>query len=290
MQVTEYGAVGVFDSGIGGLSILQHIRQRLPDESLIYFADSGFAPYGDKPESFIIERSLLIADYLHKKHCKAIVVACNTATAAAIKTLRDAYPDTIIVGVEPGLKPAIQVSKNRTVGVLATQSTLQSTKFQTLENRLTADTDVRFLSQACIGLVDQIEKNELHTESTVALLHRYITPLLAQGIDTLVLGCTHYPFVTDAIKQIITDSGAAPVQIIDTGEAVARQLEKLLGAVSVTKKAAQSYQAKVHQPFFSMYTTGQLLSAERAVQGLLRLAPEDYQISFASEVTPQIPA
>ncbi|MFZ6675209.1 glutamate racemase [Undibacterium sp. Xuan67W] len=287
MQVTEYGAVGVFDSGIGGLSVLQHIRHRLPDESLIYFADSGFAPYGDKSELFIIERSLLIADYLHKKNCKAIVVACNTATAAAIKTLRDAYPDMIIVGVEPGLKPAIQLSKNHTVGVLATQSTLQSTKFQTLKNQLSADTDVRFLSQACIGLVDQIEKNELHTEDTLALLHSYITPLLEQGVDTLVLGCTHYPFLTDAIKQIVTNSGAAPIQIIDTGEAVARQLEKLLSAAPATKKVPHPYWVKAPQPFFSIYTTGQLLSAERAVQGLLKLAPEGYQIFFASEVTPQ---
>ncbi|MCU6433589.1 glutamate racemase [Undibacterium sp. Jales W-56] len=285
--IDDDGAVGVFDSGIGGLSVLRHIRQQLPDESLIYFADSGFSPYGDRSESFLIERSLVIAEFLRKQHCKAIVVACNSATAAAIKALRSAFPDLIIVGVEPGLKPAAQQSKNHIVGVLATQATLQSNKFQTLKNQLSGDTGTQFLPQACVGLADQIEKIELDSDATLNLLRRYLHPLLEQGIDTLVLGCTHYPFVADQIRQVIADSACPPVHIIDTGEAVARRLDKLIHAIPAIPK---SVSRQMQRTRLTVFTSGQVVNVEQGIQGLLKLGAGEYQIFAAGETVLPISA
>ena len=220
--------IGIFDSGIGGLSVLRHILLQLPQENLLYFADSGFAPYGDKPQKLVIERSLAIAHFLISSGCKALVVACNTATAAAIKLLRAQYPQVPIVGVEPGLKPATVITKSGAVGVMATDRTLDSEKFQLLRNQLATATEVRFIAQACTGLADQIENGELDSAETAALLQRYVAPLIAQNADTLVLGCTHYPFVQALIRDIAIQAGAESVQIIDTGEPVARQLGRLL--------------------------------------------------------------
>ena len=222
-------AVGLFDSGVGGLSVLQHIRQRLPNESLLYFADSGFAPYGEKSETEIIERSLIITAFLNEQNIKALVVACNTATAAAVATLRQKYPDLIIVGTEPGLKPAALKSTSKIVGVLATKSTLQSQKFKLLSEQLSQETGVQFISQACIGLVNQIEKGELHSAATLQLVRSYVASLLAQGADMLVLGCTHYPFIKHLIKQVLEENAATiNVQIVDNGEAISKQLQRLL--------------------------------------------------------------
>ncbi len=220
--------IGVFDSGIGGLSVLKYIRACLPNEDLLYFADSGYAPYGGKTEEEIVARSLAIAEFLMQYGTKALVVACNTATAAAIKALRERYPTLPVVGVEPGLKPAAAVTRTGTVGVLATKGTLASAKFNLLREQLTAKTNVVFLPQACIGLADQVEKGELHSAATAALLQRYIQPLIEQGADTLVLGCTHYPFVQPLIEEILARITSQPIAIIDTGEPVARQLLRLL--------------------------------------------------------------
>ncbi|QDZ27114.1 glutamate racemase [Noviherbaspirillum sp. UKPF54] len=220
--------VGVFDSGIGGLSVLKYIRACLPCEQLLYFADSGYAPYGGRSESEIVARSLAIAEFLMQYRMKALVVACNTATAAAIKALRERYPALPVVGVEPGLKPAAALSKSGTVGVLATERTLASAKFNLLREQISAATNVRFLLQACKGLADQVEKGELHSAATATLLQRYVAPLLEQGADTLVLGCTHYPFVRPLIEEIVGRATSRPVTIVDTGEPVARQLARLL--------------------------------------------------------------
>lgn len=222
--------IGVFDSGVGGLSVLRHIRAQLPGEHLLYFADSGFAPYGDKPEHVVAERSLAIAAFLVARGAKALVVACNTATVAAIRLIREHYPDMPIVGVEPGLKPAAAASRNGKVGVLATECTLGGAKFLQLREQVALATKVEFLSQRCIGLADQIELGELDSATTKAMLEGYILPLLAQGADTLVLGCTHYPFVTATIEAIVRGATQREVVLIDTGEAVARQLARLLAA------------------------------------------------------------
>lgn len=208
--------------------MLKYIRACLPNEDLLYFADSGYAPYGGKSEDEIVARSLAIAEFLMQYGAKALVVACNTATAAAIKALRERYPALPVVGVEPGLKPAAALTKTGTVGVLATQGTLASAKFKLLREQLSAATNVAFLPQACVGLADQVEKGELHSAATAVLLQKYVQPLIEQGADTLVLGCTHYPFVQPLIEEILARLASRPVAIVDTGEPVARQLLRLL--------------------------------------------------------------
>ncbi|MES2069481.1 MAG: glutamate racemase [Pseudomonadota bacterium] len=258
--------VGVFDSGVGGLSVLQHIRRQLPHESLLYFADAGFAPYGDKPEAVIVQRSLAIAEFLLAQGVKALVVACNTATAAAIAAIRQAHPSLIVVGVEPGLKPAIALSKSGIVGVLATSGTLQSQKFIALREQLSQQNKTVFLEQACIGLADQIEKGELHSPATTLLIQRHVAPLLAGGADTLVLGCTHYPFVLPLIQQVIGQLGkpADEIGIIDTGDAVARQLARLLAKQNILNPAPGAGS-------LNTYTTGSLSSLANALSSLLKL-------------------
>jgi glutamate racemase len=258
--------IGVFDSGIGGLSVLRHISAQLPHEALLYVADSGFAPYGDKPEAVIVERSLAIADFLLRQGVKALVVACNTATAAAIKALRAQYPALVLVGVEPGLKPAAALTRSKIVGVLATDITLKSAKFAQLREQTSADSGVRFLPQACIGLVDQIEKGELHSADTALLVQRYVAPLIAQGADTLVLGCTHYPFVQALIDEVLLRSSDHAVNVVDTGQSVARQLARLLAerGLRTTTQTEGSLQA---------FTTGSHSALANAFAQLLKLHP-----------------
>jgi glutamate racemase len=228
MPAAADAPVGIFDSGVGGLSVLRHIHAQLPLENLAYFADSAFAPYGGKPEAEVVERTLAIAGFLASQRCKALVIACNTATAAAVTAVRGRYPLLPVVGVEPGLKPAALCSASRVVGVLATERTLASKRFQALEAQLGAATGVRFVTQACSGLADQVEKGELRSPATAALVRRYVEPLLAQGADTLVLGCTHYPFLLPLIEASARHVAGREVNIIDTGEAVARQLRRML--------------------------------------------------------------
>ena len=274
---SEYEAsspIGIFDSGVGGLSILRHIHALLPDEALLYFADSGFAPYGEKPEAVIVERALLIADFLLQQHCKAIVVACNTATAAAIAALREKYPSLTVVGVEPGLKPAAAQTKSKIVGVLATERTLASDKFQALHEQQAASGDVRFLQQACVGLADQIEKGELASIQTVSLVRRYVEPLITQGADTLVLGCTHYPFVLEQIETVIKSSHKE-VSIIDTGAAVARHLQRLL------EQSHLYHPLTSKQAPLTAFTTGSHSSLRSAFKVLLGLTPEVSEVSVA---------
>lgn len=225
--------IGVFDSGIGGLSVVKHLRQQLPQERFLYVADSGYAPYGERSEEEIIARSIKITEFFLQHHIKALVVACNTATAAAVAVLRQRYPDLIIVGIEPGLKPAAAISHNQRVGVLATRATLNSEKFKLLHAQLNTETQTQFIPQACVGLVNQIEQGDLSAPALMDLLRHYVTPLLEQDIDTLVLGCTHYPFVEHLIRQVVAEyqdarSNEKTVNLIDTGEAVARRLFNLL--------------------------------------------------------------
>jgi glutamate racemase len=258
--------IGVFDSGIGGLSVLRHIRTQLPHENLLYFADSGFAPYGDKTEQQIIERSLAITAFLRDHHIKALAIPCNTATAAAIRLLREQYPSLPIVGVEPGLKPAAALTKSGTVGVLATAGTLASTKFQTLREQVSTATGVRVLPQACVGLADQVEKGELKSASTAIMIRRYVEPLIEQGADTLVLGCTHYPFVQEQIREVAESLSKQPVQLVDTGEAVARQLARLL--------AQHNLLSPSNEPgAVAAFTTGSETALSTAFAKLLQLSP-----------------
>ena len=258
--------IGIFDSGIGGLSVLRHVRTLLPNEELLYFADSGFAPYGEKPESVIVERALGIAAFLLRFNIKAMVVACNTATAAAIAALRERYPELQVVGVEPGLKPAAALTRSGVVGVLATAGTLASDKFQKLQQQISAATGVTFITQACNGLADQIEKGELRSRDTAALVQRYVAPLLAQKADTLVLGCTHYPFVEPLITKVAASADGS-VQLVDTGEPVARQLERLLNQHGLLRADTPP------QGTLSAYTTGSRTALVTAFRVLLDLNP-----------------
>ncbi len=262
--------IGVFDSGIGGLSVLRHVHALLPHEELLYFADSGFAPYGEKPESVIVERVLAIADFLLRFKVKAIVVACNTATAAAIAALRARHPQLQVVGVEPGLKPAAALTESGTVGVLATTGTLASDKFLKLRQQVTDATQVNFILQACNGLASQIEKGELNSRETKQLVQRYVAPLVGQQADTLVLGCTHYPFV----EPLVRAAAGAGVRIVDTGEPVARQLERLLRQHALLRQAPGESR-------LSAYTTGSRSSLSHAFGKLLQLDPPVEEVAAA---------
>ncbi|MEO0315999.1 MAG: glutamate racemase [Pseudomonadota bacterium] len=264
--------IGIFDSGIGGLSVLRHVRTLLPNEELLYFADSGFAPYGEKPESVIVERALGIAAFLLSFNIKAMVVACNTATAAAIAALRERYPDLQVVGVEPGLKPAAALTRSGVVGVLATAGTLASDKFQKLQQQISATTGVTFIAQACNGLADQIEKGELQSRDTAALVQRYVAPLISQRADTLVLGCTHYPFVEPLIARAAAAADGT-VHLVDTGEPVARQLERLLGQHGLLRTDAPP-QSGLHA-----YTTGSRTGLSTAFRVLLDLDPPVHEVA-----------
>lgn len=215
--------VGIFDSGLGGLSVLRAVRAVLPHERLIYVADSLHAPYGERDDAFITARTMAIGEWLVSQGAKALVVACNTATAQSIAFVRErlAIP---LVGVEPGVKPAAAVSKSRVVGVLATQVTLRSTRFQSLLDRYAGD--CRFMCQPGHGLVQAVERCDTSSPELMALLESYLKPMLDAGADTLVLGCTHYPFLDRAIRDIAGER----LQIVDTSVAVARQLARLLDA------------------------------------------------------------
>lgn len=220
----ETATIGVFDSGVGGLSVLREVRTLLPGESLLYVADSGHVPYGEKSAEFIRARSQHIAEFLLAQGAKALVLACNTATVAAVADLRERYPQLPIVGMEPAVKPAAAATRSGVVGVLATTGTLKSAKFAALLDRFAGD--VRVITQPCPGLVERIEAGDLMGSQTRTLLSGYVEPLLAEGCDTLILGCTHYPFLRPLLHQLVPDS----VSLIDTGAAVARQVQRLLEA------------------------------------------------------------
>lgn len=213
--------VGIFDSGLGGLSVLRAVRAHLPGESLIYVADSLNAPYGERDDAFITERTLAIGEWLARQGAKALVVACNTATAQSIAAVRErlAIP---LVGVEPGIKPAVRQSASGVAGVLAIQATLRSARFRQLLERHGAG--CRFLCQPGHGLVQAVESGDTGSPALRALLTRYLRPMLEAGADTLVLGCTHYPFFTETIRELVGER----LTIVDTSDAIARQLERVL--------------------------------------------------------------
>jgi glutamate racemase len=213
--------IGVFDSGVGGLSVLREIRRELPAEDLIYVADSGYAPYGDRAEDYVRGRAIAIMEFLREQNVKAVVVACNTATGIAVDALRARYSEPI-VAIEPAVKPAAAQTRSKVVGVLATTQTLAGQKFAKLVSTHAGEVEV--LTQACPGLVEQVERGALASESTRSLVEQYLRPLLDKGADTIVLGCTHYPFVSDVIRDV---AGPA-VNIIDSAGPVARELRRRL--------------------------------------------------------------
>jgi glutamate racemase len=274
----ENAPIGVFDSGLGGLSILRHIRAALPHEHLIYVADTGFAPYGDKSEQVVAERSLAVTRFLLERGVKAIVVACNTATISAVKLMRDTFPDLPIVGVEPGLKPAAAATRSGKVGVLATERTLAGAKFLQLRDQITEATNAQFLLQPCRGLVDRIELGD--TEGTRELLQRYVTPLLDQGADTLVLGCTHYPLVRAAIEDVIASNGAHDVTLVDTGDAVTRQLVRLLDAGRLLRSPSDDTPGTLEA-----WTSASATALSAAFNSLIGIDPPVHEATFRGACT-----
>ena len=261
--ISAAAPIGIFDSGVGGLSVLRHIRICLKNEQLIYVADTLHAPYGERTEAEIEQRALRIGAFLIAHRVKAIVVACNTATAVAIHALRNAYPSLTVIGVEPGLKPAIALSRSKIIGVLATEATLASEKFLLLRESLSKDGAARFLLQPCTGLADRIEHGFFTDPETRSMLHGYIAPLLQQGADTLVLGCTHYPFVLTQIQKVAAASTAVPVIVVDTGEAIARRLTDLLLQRNLSAPGGDS------SPAIRAFTSGDTASLRIAFMTLL---------------------
>ena len=256
--------IGVFDSGVGGLSILDEALQQLPHHNYIYFADSANAPYGDKPPQWIAERSLQICHYLMEQDCSAIVVACNTATAEAIATIRSTL-DIPIIGVEPGIKPAAMQSQNGIVGVLATEATLNSDKFNALLANLPEH--CQFIKQAGAGLVPLIEAGLIETPEMQALLRSHLKPILDQGADTLVLGCTHYPFLKKMIRAVVGDS----MTLIDTSDAVVRQLLRQIHQQGLIVSSK-------HSPKLSLLSTANADTLEAMAERLLHRDLSKYAI------------
>lgn len=216
--------VGVFDSGLGGLTVVSSIQKVFKGAELFYIADTAYAPYGEKTSEQILARSLNIATYLLENHnIEALIVACNTATSAAIKQLREKFPTLIVIGTEPGIKPAIINTQTSNIGVLATPATLKGEKYQFLVNELSSTKKVLLFEQACIGLVEQIEKGEIDSKKTFDMLENWLRPMKEKNVDTIVLGCTHYPLVDDIIRQIM----GKDITLIETGDAIANRLKLL---------------------------------------------------------------
>lgn len=213
--------IGVFDSGVGGISVLREVQRLLPRERLIYYADSGHCPYGGKPREEIIARACAITEFLLGQGAKLIVVACNTATIAAVEHLRATYP-VPFVGMEPAVKPAVAQTRSGVVGVLATGAALAGEKFHNLVAQHAQG--IRMITQPCPGLVECVERGDLNGDEPRRLLTQYTAPLIKAGADTMVLGCTHYPF----LRPLITEIVGPAVTLLDTGEAVARQTRRVL--------------------------------------------------------------
>jgi glutamate racemase len=212
----------VLDSGVGGLSVLREIRHQLPNEDLLYLADQAHIPYG--PRSLVEIRRLTVAitRFLLDQNAKSVVIACNTASAAALHHLRGTFPSVPFVGMEPAVKPAAEITQSHVIGVLATPVTFSGEMFASLVTRYAQGATV--LTQVCPGLVEQVEAGDLHGPTTVSLLRRYLEPLLKAGMDSLVLGCTHYPFLTAVIQTLVGPG----VDVVDPSPAVARQLGRVL--------------------------------------------------------------
>ncbi|MFA7279474.1 MAG: glutamate racemase [Sterolibacterium sp.] len=215
--------IGVFDSGLGGLSVLAAISRVLPAADLTYLADSAHLPYGSKPDEFIRARVLAIGHHLAKHGCGLLVVACNTATAAAVQTLRDQHPDIPVVGIEPGIKPAAVSSKTRHIAVLTTESTAQSARLTHLIDQHASGLKVQVV--ACPGWATRIETLDLGDPAFASEVTAKVVPLLEQGVDRLVLGCTHYSFLLPLLEPL----AAGRAELIDVAAAVARQVLRLAG-------------------------------------------------------------
>lgn len=251
-------AIGIFDSGIGGLTVANAVFSLLPNEQVIYVGDTARIPYGNKTQADIINYSFEIIDFLLSKECKAIVIACNTASAAALNAARENWPNIPFIGMEPAIKPAAQHTQSGKVGVLATAGTFKSQRYAKLMEAHTKG--IELIQNPCIGLVKLIENQKTKDIETKKMLQSILLPMKEKGADTFVLGCTHYPFVKPLIEEIIgaDDKG----QIIDPAPAIARQLKKRLSSLGLENENTR----KTHQ----FYATGGQASMEWAIRYLLK--------------------
>jgi glutamate racemase len=264
-----HNPIGVFDSGVGGLSVLRALRAELQFERFVYLSDAGHAPYGEREDMHVIARSHAVTRYLVNQHyIKAMVVACNTATAAAIKVLRQDFPSLPIIGIEPALKPAAGLSQTKVVGVMATRGTLNSEKFKNLLDSLNGE--VRFILQACDGLADAIEQADATKIIATCAQHTSAMGIFGKepkAIDTLVLGCTHYPFSSEILRKMV----GTEVTFLEGGAPVAKQTRRiLLERQSLnTSKTTNS----THEPVVDFITTGNPETLQGAVNRWLHLNP-----------------
>lgn len=268
MRMNDSRPIGIFDSGVGGLSVWREIVRQLPHEDTLYLADQAHVPYGSRPLPQVREFSEGITRFLLDLGAKAIVIACNTASAAALHDLRRTFPGVPFVGMEPAVKPAVERTRNGIVGVIATQATFQGQLFASLVERY-AD-DVRVLTQACPGLVEAVEAGRLDTLETEALVRQYLTPLIEAGADQLVLGCTHYPFLRPIIERVV----GAGRTVIDPAPAVARQTGRVLA-----QRGLEADQGRVGHHL--LYTTGDTAAFSAVIERLLPAVGESIEVRAA---------
>lgn len=257
--------IGAFDSGIGGLSVARSLMVQLPNESLIYVADSAHCPYGSRAPDEITSFALAMAEWLITQGVKLIVVACNTVSAVALGALRAAYPQAPFVGMVPAVKPAVAATRSGVVGVLATPTTLASRPYRQVLERYAGQ--VKVLSQPCPGLADQVEAGDLDGPRTIALVRGFTEPLLADGADVLVLGCSHYPFLLPAFRRVV----GTKVQLIEPSGAIARQARRVLAAQGLMRRGTDSPEvqfATTGDPAKLAQALGRLLGYQQHVRAL----------------------
>ena len=236
--------IGIFDSGIGGLSVFREIRKVLPEQSYVYYSDNAHCPYGEKTREYIIDRARAITRFLLEKGCEIIVVACNTATAAAIATLRDEFPVKFI-GMEPAIKPAAQATKTGVVGVLATAGTLKATKY--IDTRARWAQNVSIVEHIGQGFVELVEKGITTGPEAESTVRNSLMPLLDAGSDMIVLGCTHYPFLSETISKVAAEAyPEREIKIIDPAPAVARHLIEVMTEEGISEKAPNGFGMELH--------------------------------------------
>ena len=270
MSFNPTSPVGIFDSGVGGLSVLRAIRAEMPEETVIYFGDQGHIPYGPRPMEQIRNFSEAITNFLLEQNAKIIVVACNTASAAALKTLREKFSDVQFVGMEPAVKPAAEQTTTGKVGVLATPATFQGALYASVVERFA--NGVELFQNTCNGLVQQIEQGNLDGDETCHILDDALLPMLEKNIDTVVLGCTHYPFVIPLIERIVGDK----VRVIDPAPAVAKQVKRLLEAGGM--KSPLTARADV-----KFYTSGDPASLKSLLPKLLGEVGEIEKVEWVND-------
>ena len=236
--------IGIFDSGVGGLSVFREIQKVLPEQSYIYFSDNAHCPYGEKSREYIIDRAREITRFMLEKGCEIIVVACNTATAAAISTLREEFPVKFI-GMEPAIKPAAQATVSGVVGVLATAGTLKASKY--LDTREKWAQNVKIVEHIGQGFVELVESGDTYSQYAEKTVRNSLMPLLEAGADTIVLGCTHYPFLIDTINKVANaEYPQRNVTIIDPAPAVARHLLEVMKEDGIEERSPSGYSIQLH--------------------------------------------